>query len=73
MEKYKYCNMGRARELSSGGREGGREEGKKAGRQDGIFIAQKKRRGDARKGDVSCGIQECCVRMKTESEPRIRV
>lgn len=33
MEKYKYCNMGRARELSSGRREGGR----KAGRQDGIF------------------------------------
>lgn len=33
MEKYKYCNMGRARELSSGGREGGREGGK----QDGVF------------------------------------
>lgn len=31
MEKYKYCNMGRARELSSGGREGGREESRKAG------------------------------------------
>lgn len=26
MEKYKYCNIGRARELSSRGREGGREE-----------------------------------------------
>lgn len=31
MEKYKYCNIGRAHELSTGGREGGRE----AGRQDG--------------------------------------
>lgn len=30
MEKYKYCNIGRARELSSGGREGG-----KGGRQGG--------------------------------------
>lgn len=37
MEKYKYCNMGRARELSSGRREGGREGGRKAGRQDGVF------------------------------------
>lgn len=34
MEKYKYCNMGRARELSSGGREGGRG---KAERLDGIL------------------------------------
>lgn len=69
MEKYKYCNMGRARELSSGRREGGR----KAGRQDGIFRFAQKRRGDVRKEDISCGIQGCCVWMKTESEPRIRV
>lgn len=44
MEKYKYCNMGRARELSSGGREGGREGGKQEGRM-GFSIAQKGRRG----------------------------
>jgi len=41
MEKYKYCNMGRARELSSGGREGGR---KQEGRM-GFSIAQKDKRG----------------------------
>lgn len=36
MEKYKYCNIGRARELSSGGREGrGERQGK------GFSIAQK--------------------------------
>lgn len=44
MEKYKYCNMGRARELSSGRREGGREGGKQEGRM-GFSIAQKDRRG----------------------------
>lgn len=38
MEKYKYCNIGRARELSSGGREGGRKGG---GRQRRVSIAQK--------------------------------
>lgn len=41
MEKYKYCNMGRARELSSGGREGGR----KAGRQDGTFNCTEEEKG----------------------------
>lgn len=44
MEKYKYCNMGRARELSSGGREGGRQEGRggdlaQKGRGDKSFIS----------------------------------
>lgn len=68
MEKYKYCNIGRARELSSGGREGGRKGGKAAKGFDCI-----EGRGDARKRDVPCGIWGCCVRIKIESEPRIRV
>lgn len=53
-----------------GGREGnGRGGGRKAGK---VSIAQK---GEAThvKGDVPCGIRGCCVRIKTESEPRIRV
>lgn len=41
MEKYKYCNMGRARELSSGGREGGG----KAERQNGIFDCTEEEKG----------------------------
>lgn len=32
MEKYKYCNIGRAHELSTGGREGGRQEGRMGSR-----------------------------------------
>lgn len=69
MEKYKYCNIGRARELSSGGREGGK--GGKAGK--GFFDCTEGR--DAHKRvDVPCGIRGgCCVRIKTESESRIRV
>lgn len=52
MEKYKYCNMGRARELSSGGREGGREESRKA--EDGSFdCTEGEKGGDARKEELS--------------------
>lgn len=53
MEKYKYCNIGRARQLSSGGREGGREG--KGGRQQRVSIAQKGETTHV-KGDVPCGI-----------------
>lgn len=68
MEKYKYCNIGRACELSSGGREGGRG---KTGK--GFSIAQK---GEATHVKGGCSLRDlkgCCVRIKTESEPRIRV
>lgn len=46
MEKYKYCNMGRARELSSGGREGGRQESREKGK---VELQVHGRNGDAHK------------------------
>lgn len=71
MEKYKYCNIGRARQLSSGGREGGREG--KGGRQQRVSIAQKGETTHVKGMFLAGYLGGCCVRIKTESEPRIRV
>lgn len=68
MEKYKYCNIGRARELSSGGREGkGRGEvGGGRGRR-GHSIAQK---GEAAHVKGMCSLRDTGILRSDKNRER---